>query len=204
MQVQRILLETIELNGSGIALEDYESIALKHHTSKLASFPDLTSILTFYFRGEALSSLCALSESVCVTTATAAQAPTDTVLVFDNVARQCRTTVTVTGLFVALPVRRKELQRRAKREFIKALNLLTAYELVPCTQENNGIVLTVSKTPDGGRVVRKKTTQLRTDGATSVQTSVGVLGGPNQLDNLVDLDLSFDVIPEMFCFSHLV
>ena len=43
---------------------------------------------------------------------------------------------------------------------------------------------------------RKKTTQLRTDGATSVRASVGALWGPKQLDNLVGLDLSFEVIPE--------
>ncbi|KAI0272033.1 hypothetical protein BGY98DRAFT_1003906 [Russula aff. rugulosa BPL654] len=194
-------LEVID-NGSGIAPENYESIALKHHTSKLASFSDLTSVLTFGFRGEALSSLCALSESVTVTTATATQAPMGTILVFDKagrltssngkVARQRGTTVTVTGLFVPLPVRRKEFERHAKREFTKALNLLTAYALVPCARENNGVVLTVSNTPDGG----KKTTQLRTVGATSVRASVGALWGPKQLDNLVDLDLSFEVVPE--------
>ncbi|KAH9973158.1 histidine kinase-like ATPase [Russula compacta] len=52
-------LKTIEVTGnwSGIALEDYESIALKHHISKPPSFPDLTSVLTFGIRGEALSSL---------------------------------------------------------------------------------------------------------------------------------------------------
>jgi DNA mismatch repair protein PMS2 len=62
-------------------------IALKHHTSKLASFADLTSVLTFGFRGEALSSLCALAESVGVTTATAAQTPMGTVLTFDSAGR---------------------------------------------------------------------------------------------------------------------
>lgn len=44
--------------------------------------------------------------------------------------------------------------------------------------------------------VRKKTTQLRTDGATSLRGSVGALWGPKQLDNLVDLGLFFEVIPE--------
>ena len=43
---------------------------------------------------------------------------------------------------------------------------------------------------------RKKTTQLRTGGATSVRASVGALWGPKQLDTLVDLDLSFEVVPE--------
>lgn len=47
-----------------------------------------------------------------------------------------------------------------------------------------------------GRYSRKKTTQLRTDGATSVRASVGALWGPKQLDNLVDIDLSFEVVPE--------
>ena len=44
--------------------------ALKHHTSKLESFSDLASIRTFGIRGEALSSLCAMSEQVTVTTST--------------------------------------------------------------------------------------------------------------------------------------
>jgi hypothetical protein len=54
---------------------------------------------------------------------------------------QRRTRVTVIDLFVPLPVRRKELEHHAKREFTKALNLLTVYALVPCTRENNGMVL---------------------------------------------------------------
>ena len=40
---------------------------MKHHTSKLREFSDLVSVETFGFRGEALSSLCALSEMVVIT-----------------------------------------------------------------------------------------------------------------------------------------
>ena len=54
----------------------------------------------------------------------------------------------------------------------------------------------VSAEEANGGYSRKKTTQLRTDGATSVRASVGALWGPKQLDNLVDLDLSFEVVPE--------
>ncbi|KAA1473278.1 DNA mismatch repair protein MutL [Dentipellis sp. KUC8613] len=197
-------LKSIEVidNGSGIAPEDYDSVGLKHHTSKLASFEDLTKVLSFGFRGEALSSLCALTESVIITTSMQSQAPIGTILELDRngrvksrdkkVARQRGTTVAVHGLFKPLPVRRKELERNAKREFTKALNLLNAYALVPCTKENQGVRLTVSNQSDSGR----KTVQLQTDGSTSLRSSVTSLWGPKSLENIVELNLEFDVETE--------
>lgn len=44
-------------------------------------------MIEFALRGEAHSSLCALSESVTVTTETATHAPMGTVLVFDKAGR---------------------------------------------------------------------------------------------------------------------
>ncbi|OAX33701.1 DNA mismatch repair protein MutL [Rhizopogon vinicolor AM-OR11-026] len=173
-------LQSIEVvdNGSGIAPKDYESVALKHHTSKLAAFEDLSTVLTFGFRGEALSSLCALSDGVTLTTATANEAPMGTILEMDRngklrnstskVARQRGTTIAVSSIFKPLPVRRKELERNVKREFGK---------------------LAVRICSEGGR----KTIQLKTDGTPSVKASVTALWGTKALDNVVDLDLSFDV-----------
>ncbi|KAH8093085.1 DNA mismatch repair protein MutL [Cristinia sonorae] len=196
-------LESIEVvdNGSGISAEDYHAIALKHHTSKLSSFEELTSVTTFGFRGEALSALCALCGSVTVTTATATEAPKGTVLEFDKtgklssssekIARQRGTTVTINGIFKPLPVRRKELERNVKREFAKALNLLNAYALVPCVKENKGVRLTCTNQVKG-----KKTVLLRTDGSPSSRSSVSSLWGPKALENVVDLDLQFEVETE--------
>lgn len=66
--------ELIEVadNGGGIKPEDYEAFALKYHTSKISSFDEVSVVKTFGFRGEAISSLCAVS-SVTVTTRTHTQ-----------------------------------------------------------------------------------------------------------------------------------
>ena len=48
-------------NGSGVSEDNFEALTLKHHTSKIRDFADLeVGVATFGFRGEALSSLCAL------------------------------------------------------------------------------------------------------------------------------------------------
>ena len=62
--------ESIEVsdNGSGIDEENYDSVGLKHFTSKLAQFSDLESLESFGFRGEALNALCEISEQVSITT----------------------------------------------------------------------------------------------------------------------------------------
>ena len=54
------LLEVSD-NGCGIEKEDHQGLTLKYHTSKIRDFSDLeVGVSTFGFRGEALSSLCAL------------------------------------------------------------------------------------------------------------------------------------------------
>lgn len=133
-------LDAIEIqdNGKGIAPDDFETLALKHYTSKLSEYDDLSTLETFGFRGEALSSLCALSRFT-VTTARSEDGAVGRKLEFDVSGRlkgtsiaaaQKGTTVTVEELFYNLPVRRRELDKNIKREYGKALNLLYQYACI--------------------------------------------------------------------------
>ncbi|XP_065749542.1 mismatch repair endonuclease PMS2 isoform X12 [Phocoena phocoena] len=116
--------ELIEVsdNGCGVEEENFEGLTLKHHTSKIQEFADLTQVETFGFRGEALSSLCALSDVTISTCHTSAKVGTR--LVFDHngkilqktpYPRPRGTTVSVQQLFYTLPVRHKEFQRNIKK-----------------------------------------------------------------------------------------
>jgi DNA mismatch repair protein PMS2 len=128
----------VQDNGAGITPDDYNTIALKHYTSKLSTYDDLSSLQTFGFRGEALSSLCALS-NFHIVTARPSDGSKGTKLEFEQsgrlkctsvVAAKQGTTVVVESLFHNLPVRRKELEKTVKREYTKVLNLLNAYACI--------------------------------------------------------------------------
>ena len=89
------------------------------------------------FRGEALSSLCALSNLTIITKHVSAEYATKIVYDHDGnivsetpAAREKGTTVSLSGLFSPLPVRRKELMKNLKKEFSKMCQLLYAYCLV--------------------------------------------------------------------------
>ena len=179
-------------NGTGIDPSNYASVALKHYTSKLSSFSDLALVRTFGFRGEALSSLCALSR-VTIHTATSEQAPMGTILKLDRAgriesdtgraARQRGTTITIEGLFKSLPVRRKEFEKNLKREYTKAQNLLQAYALV-----TKGVRWTTTNTPAGGR----KTPQFSVNSSSAdhyLSANVSALFGAKVAPTLMPLNL---------------
>ncbi len=165
---------------------------MKHYTSKLVSYDDLTALQTFGFRGEALSSLCALS-NFHIVTARVEDAPRGTKLDFETsgklkatqvVASQKGTTVTVESLFVNLPVRRRELEKNIKREYGKVLAVLQAYACISTEAK-----LSVSNVMAKG----KKVTVFATKSNNRTRENIANVFGAKVLPGLLTLDLCFEM-----------
>lgn len=189
-------LDSIEVqdNGGGISPDNYESLALKHYTSKLTTYSDLSTLETFGFRGEALSSLCALSRFT-VTTCLQSDVPKGTRLEFETsgrlkgtsvIAAQKGTTVSIENLFQNLPVRRRELERNIKREWGKVISLLNQYA---CVQ--TGVKFTVSQQPNKG----KRIVLFSTKGNKTTRENIINVFGAKTMSALVALDLKLELEP---------
>ncbi|XP_057963527.1 DNA mismatch repair protein PMS1 isoform X2 [Malania oleifera] len=172
----------IEISLKDYGEESFQVLALKHHTSKLANFPDLQSLTTFGFRGEALSSLCALG-NLTVETRTKNESVA-THLTFDHsgnltaerkTARQIGTTVTIKKLFSNLPVRSKEFSRNIRKEYGKLVSLLNAYAVIA-----KGVRLICTNTT--GKNV--KSVVLNTQGSGSLKDNIITVFGLNTFTSL--------------------
>lgn len=203
-------------NGCGVEEENFEGLTLKHHTSKIQEFADLTQVETFGFRGEALSSLCALSD---VTISTChASAKVGTRLVFDHngkilqkspYPRPRGTTVSVQQLFYTLPVRHKEFQRNIKKEFAKMVQVLHAYCII-----SSGVRVTCTNQVGQG----KRQPVVSTSGGASIKENIGSVFGQKQLQSLIsfvqlppsdsvceEFGLSCsDALHNLFCISGFI
>ncbi|XP_062619976.1 mismatch repair endonuclease PMS2-like [Saccostrea cucullata] len=192
-------LESIEVsdNGSGVEESNFEGLTLKHHTSKLQDFTDLTSVATFGFRGEALSSLCALS-SLTITTRHG-DTTVGTKLEFNHNGkiktkspqpRQRGTTVLLQNLFSTLPVRHKEFQRNVKKEFNKLIQVLNSYCII-----STGVRITCSNQSKKGGW----STVLSSNGNQTLRENIADVFGPKQMHSLtefVTFDPSDDILDE--------
>ncbi|KAI0429419.1 hypothetical protein F5Y09DRAFT_310464 [Xylaria sp. FL1042] len=189
-------LDAIEVqdNGAGISKDNYDTLALKHYTSKLSTYSDLECLETFGFRGEALSSLCALSK-FSVTTCLASDAPKGSKLEFETsgklrstsvIAAQKGTTVLVENLFHNLPVRRRELERNIKREWNRVLGVLNQYA---CIQ--TGLKFSVSQQPNKG----KRMVLFSTKGNQTTRENIVNVFGAKTLAVLIPLDLELELEP---------
>ncbi|XP_050072927.1 mismatch repair endonuclease PMS2 [Anopheles maculipalpis] len=178
------LLEVSD-NGSGVEEKNFEGLTAKYHTSKLKEFTDLESIETFGFRGEALSSLCALSDMIITTRHTTAPHATKLTLNHNGqiktrapCARPIGTTVSLTNLFATLPVRKKEFQRNIKREFQRMCQILQAYCLVSVGVR----IICTNQTAKGAHSVI-----MSTQGSMHVLDNITALFGTKQTAELMQL-----------------
>ncbi|MBQ2931525.1 MAG: DNA mismatch repair endonuclease MutL [Clostridia bacterium] len=108
---------SIEDNGKGIPKDELESAFLRHATSKLREIEDLFEISTMGFRGEALSSICAVAEvrvisrtksddtGVCMTIKHGVASPKE------EIACNAGTLMVVENLFANVPARMKFLKK---------------------------------------------------------------------------------------------
>ncbi|XP_042870177.1 mismatch repair endonuclease PMS2-like [Penaeus japonicus] len=198
------MVEVVD-NGKGVEENDFEGLTLKHHTSKIQDFGDLVGVKTFGFRGEALSSLCALSDLMVVTRHESQSVGTK--LVYNHngklisktpCPRQVGTTVTLQNLFSTLPVRHKEFQRNIKKEFGKMVQVLNSYCLI-----STGVRISCTNQSDKG----KKSVVLSTNGHPTIKENISSVFGAKQVSSLLEFKqetASDDILSEygMQCSSE--
>lgn len=174
------LLEVVD-DGRGISPDDYDKVAVRHATSKIRKYQDLSSdaFSTFGFRGEALSAICAMGD-MTIATKTANESAAS-LLSYDRfgrlvsrnaLARETGTTVSVRELFKRLPVRHREFQKNAKAQVGATLRLIQAYAVAE-PQVRFSVVSEKLRGPGSGR-----TTLMSTSGAARnwTQAAAAVLG----------------------------
>ncbi|CCG25664.1 Pms1 DNA mismatch repair factor [Candida orthopsilosis Co 90-125] len=191
---------TVQDNGKGIQKEDFETVCLRSHTSKINDLDDLTKLGTLGFRGEALNSICALSTKVTITTSTLDTYPRNYTLKYDQLGKlkeessklggmsnKSGTTITIEHLFKNFTVRRKNFIKNSKREFHKAVNFIINYLLI-----YPEIKFEVTNTNSSG----KKQLVLSSKGGennTTVENLITIYGNNGNTNLLnVDIDIGFN------------
>ncbi|KAF9346191.1 hypothetical protein BGX26_002323 [Mortierella sp. AD094] len=178
---------TVTDNGCGITDANLETLALKHYTSKLRSFNDLAQVTSFGFRGEALSSLCALS-TLTVSTSTGGS-PTGVLVEYTSngvikskspTPMTKGTTVQISNLFEGMPVRRSEFVKNIKREYSKCIGLIQAYALI-VPNVRISCALQMDKKP--------AMIQIATSGNASIRQNIINVFGPKAMADIIDFEL---------------
>ncbi|MGL4649008.1 MAG: DNA mismatch repair endonuclease MutL, partial [Caldilineaceae bacterium] len=111
----RRLLRVVD-DGHGLRADEAALAFLRHSTSKLRTAEELAAIGTFGFRGEALYSIAAVSQTTLVTRRRDEEGATQLVLDAGELVSQSRvgapvgTSVTVENLFYNVPARQKFLR----------------------------------------------------------------------------------------------
>lgn len=174
-------------DGSGIAAEEAILAVERHATSKIGSFEDLLEVATLGFRGEALSSIAAVSKCELLT----ARSPGEghrllveggKVAIDEPVSRPRGTTVTVESLFYNVPARKQFLKRPAT-ELRHATTVVQGYALA-----RPDVTFVLRHAPDGPSSLREvlRTQATGNDSAGRLER-IAQLFGPDLANHLIPL-----------------
>ncbi|PKN02799.1 hypothetical protein CVU76_02105 [Candidatus Dojkabacteria bacterium HGW-Dojkabacteria-1] len=130
-------MDLIEVSDDGIGIpkENIGNVFDAHTTSKISSLEDLNNLLTMGFRGEALSTIVAVSKVKLISKYMQEEIANEIFFkdsgekILRSAAREGGTVVTVENIFGNIPARRKFL-KSALTEYKKILEILIPYFLV--------------------------------------------------------------------------
>ena len=120
-------------NGSGIPADQLPASIMRFHTSKINSIDDLYSINTLGFRGEALASICSVSEMSIISNSGNDEGAELPIIngspgEVQPAARIDGTEITIRNLFYNIPARKKFL-KTPRTELRKIVDVVRCYGL---------------------------------------------------------------------------
>ena len=133
----KTLIQVID-NGCGMSETDARMAFERHATSKISKADDLFTLRTMGFRGEALPSICAISEVEVRTRTAGSQVGTRLVILGSKVTAQescvCDkgTVISVRKIFFNVPARRKFL----KSDNVELSNIMREFERLALVNNN--------------------------------------------------------------------
>lgn len=166
-------------DGEGMTRDDAILAFERHATSKLRSIDDLSSILTFGFRGEALPSIASVSRLTLSTRFASEPVGTEVTInggklgAVRDIAWPGGTEIAIRDLFFNIPARRKFLKSDATESYHVA-NLVTHYALA-----NPGVAFSFI---NNGRET------IRVAPVASLRERAYQLLGPALVDRLIEVD----------------
>lgn len=174
-----ISLIRITDNGAGIEKEDIKKAFLRHATSKIKTVEDLISTSSLGFRGEALSSIAAVTQLECITKTASDLTGIRYVIeggeekILEEVGAPSGTTFVVRNLFYNTPARKKFLKTaQTEASYIGAI-----VEKIALSHPEVSI-----------RFINNNQTRLHTSGNGKIKDIIYSIFGRDVTNNLLEID----------------
>lgn len=166
-------------NGEGIAKDDIRNAFMRHATSKINTVEDLLSIHSLGFRGEALSSIAAVSQVECIS-----KTPNELIGIrycieggeektMEEVGAPAGTTFIIRNLFYNTPARRKFLKTAAT----EASYISSIVERIALSRPDVSI-----------RFINNSQTRLHTSGNAKLKDIIYSIYGRDICSNVLEVD----------------